>query len=446
MSGQTLNQLLSEASECYRLNLTEKAESLYREALQINPKQAIALFNLGTILLRKSNLQGDQLVKDSFENDSAGEIDLNRAVELVIQIHLSNSYKKHAEQWLRYAEINQLRFPSLVDLRRAIKIPAHIQKTIYSPKQNKSLERYHPIESSSYVYAIDVVGGCNLRCPTCPVGNQKEMPKGIMSLELFSKVLEKIRAENPIYKPDIWLFNWSEPLLNPHLPEFIKKIHEAELTSFISSNLNISDRIDAVMKSNPNRFKVSISSLQQEIYGVTHDRGDIQTVINNFENLAKARDKYNSTTEIWIGHHLYKNTIREMEQVSALASRYGFGYRPSYAIMAPIEKAYFLLKNVNPIKSEIEDQLFFHPKTIAENIKPRRSGSMDCELRFNMTAINYDGSVSLCCGTTKNLSDEIDKKIIFLEHNHSEIENFKYNHSFCSTCMENDLHLTIQDL
>jgi tetratricopeptide (TPR) repeat protein len=446
MSAQTLNQLLSEASECYRLNLTEKAESLYRAALQINPNQAGALFNLGTLLLRKADLQGNQLIKDSFGQDTANEIDQNKAVELVIQIHLSNSYKKHAEQWLRYAELNQLTFPALSELKRQIEIPAHLEKIIYIPTQKKTLERYHPIESSSYVYAVDVVGGCNLRCPTCPVGNQKGMPKGIMGPELFCKILEKICEENPVHKPDIWLFNWSEPLLNQHLPHFIREIREANLTSFISSNLNISERIDAVIEASPDRFKVSISSLRQEIYGLTHDRGDIQTVIKNFERLAQARDRHNSTTEIWIGHHLYKNTISEMDQIKSLANHYGFGYRPSYAIMAPIEKAYALLKSVDEIKSDIEEQLFFHPKTIAENNNPRRSGSMDCELRFNMTAINYDGSISLCCGTTKNLSDEIGQKTYFLENSASEIESMKYKHSFCSTCMENNLHLTIQDL
>ena len=446
MSAQTLNQLLSEASECYQLNLTEKAESLYRAALQINPNQASALFNLGTLLLRRAELQGDQFIKESFRHDSESEVDQNMAVELVVQIHLSNSYKKHAEQWLRYAELNQLSFPTLSELKRQIEIPAYLEKIIYSPIEKKSLERYHPIESSSYVYAVDVVGGCNLRCPTCPVGNQKEMPKGIMGPELFSKILQKISQENPTYKPDIWLFNWSEPLLNQHLPDFIKEIRRANLTSFVSSNLNISERIDAVIEANPDRFKVSISSLQQEVYGITHERGDIQTVIKNFEKLAQARDRHKSTTEIWIGHHLYKNTIDEMDQIKALANHYGFGYRPSYAIMAPIEKALALIKSVNTIESDIEEQLFFHPKTIAKNIKSRRSGLMDCELRFNMTAINYDGSISLCCGTTKSLSDEIGKKTYFLENSASEIENLKYKNSFCSTCMENNLHLTIQDL
>jgi hypothetical protein len=272
------------------------------------------------------------------------------------------------------------------------------------------------------------------------------MPKGIMEPPLFSRILEKIYKENPKHKPDIWLFNRSEPLLNTHLPKFIEEIRKVGLSSFISSNLNISDRIDGVMRANPDRFKVSISSLKQEIYGITHERGDIQTVISNFEKLAKARERYHASTEIWIGHHLYKNTIDEMEQIKSLAERYGFGYRPSYAIMAPIEKALSIIKGPNLGQAGIANQLLFHPKKNSENLKFRRSGNMDCELRFNMTAINFDGSTSLCCGTSKNLSNEIDKKIFYLENTKSGLEEMKYKNSFCSVCMENNLHLTIQDL
>ncbi len=446
MSAQTLDELLSEAAESYRLNLTEKAEKLYISALQINPNQPGALFNLGTLLLRRSDLRGDEFVKDALEQDSANEIDLSKAVELVVQIHIANAYKKKASEWLEYAERHKIDFPTLAQLKRQVDLPLHLEKFTYSSAQKKELERYHPIESSDYVYAIDVVGGCNLRCPTCPVGNQKEMPKGIMRPELFSSILKKITRDNPVHKPDIWLFNWSEPLLNPHLSSFIEEIRGANLSSFISSNLNISDRIDEVMKANPNRFKVSISSLKQEIYGVTHERGDIKTVVDNFERLAKARDRHHSSTEIWIGHHLYKNTIGEVEQIKALANRYGFGYRPSYAIMAPIEKSYSSIKSINSEISGIENELIFHPKTIAKNIKPRRSGNMDCELRFNMTAINYDGSVSLCCGTTKDLSNEIGIKTYFLEKSKSDLEALKYNHQFCTLCMDNNLHLTIQDI
>jgi hypothetical protein len=92
--------------------------------------------------------------------------------------------------------------------------------------------------------------------------------------------------------------------------------------------------------------------------------------------------------------------------------------------MAPIEKSYSLLSNINAGMSGIEKELIFHPKTIAENLKQKRSGSMDCELRFNMTAINYDGSVSLCCGTTQSLSNEVGVKTYFLEFCMQTIKTF----------------------
>ncbi|MDH6240281.1 molybdenum cofactor biosynthesis enzyme MoaA [Polynucleobacter sphagniphilus] len=446
MSTQTLNELLLAATECYQLNLTERAENLYAQALRINPRHAGALFNMGTLLLRRGVLKGDALVQDAFALDAGNEIDRNKAVHLLIQIYLAQAYKKHAQVWLEYAAIHQLEIPDFNALKKQIEIPAYLEKTIYSPAQKKQLERYSPIESNSYVYAIDIVGGCNLRCPTCPIGNKDGMAKGLMQKELFANILNKICMESGEYSPDIWLFNWSEPLLNERLPDYIKLIHSAQLTSFVSTNLNITHRINELMQANPTRLKVSISSLKQEIYGITHERGNINTVIANFETLALARDRNKSTTDIWIGHHLYKNTAEEMEQIQALANQFGFGYRPSYAIMAPIEKALSLIEKGDEKPSGIEAQLFFHPNSIVKNVKPKRSGNMDCELRFNMTAINYDGSVSLCCGTTQDLSEKANEKIYFMEHTTSKIEALKYQHSFCTVCIRNNLHLTIQDL
>jgi len=58
-----------------------------------------------------------------------------------------------------------------------------------------------------YMYYIDIVGTCNLRCPSCPVGNylphdfmDLQRPKGFMKLALFEQILDKIKRENSDYK------------------------------------------------------------------------------------------------------------------------------------------------------------------------------------------------------------------------------------------------------
>ena len=66
-----------------------------------------------------------------------------------------------------------------------------------------------------------------------------------------------------------------------------------------------------------------------------------------------------------------------------------------------------------------------------------RSGKYDCELRFNQTVINYDGSVALCC----SVFDESNMlNVQFLDKDFSELEALKYQHDFCSKCISGGFH------
>ena len=75
---------------------------------------------------------------------------------------------------------------------------------------------------ADFYYYIDIVGSCNLRCPSCPVGNYAaQMPKGLMRLDKYKQIVEKIIAEHPGERIFIDLYNWGEPILHKQLPEII---------------------------------------------------------------------------------------------------------------------------------------------------------------------------------------------------------------------------------
>lgn len=50
--SQDVNPLIGKGNEAYRLKQYEKAQAAYREALKIDPDNAIALFNLGNALFK----------------------------------------------------------------------------------------------------------------------------------------------------------------------------------------------------------------------------------------------------------------------------------------------------------------------------------------------------------------------------------------------------------
>ena len=107
--------------------------------------------------------------------------------------------------------------------------------------------------------SVDVSGRCNLRCISCPRGNEAlQPPSGFMTAATYREVLDKLVREIPLLG-SVQLYTWGEPLLNPELPEIVAVTRDARVLSAISSNLNSARRLDAVVAARPDWFKVSCS-------------------------------------------------------------------------------------------------------------------------------------------------------------------------------------------
>ena len=194
-----------------------------------------------------------------------------------------------------------------------------------------------PPKKDFYFY-IDVVGTCNLKCPSCPVGNSKEIktPKGIMDPEFLDKIMQKATRECNV--TGVGLYNWTEPLLHPKLPELIRIVQSYGVPCAISTNLNILDAPDELMAANPHSIYVSLSGFKQEKYGITHLKGDIEKVKENVKILIESKNKIRCDTEITIVFHRYLNNRNDESLMSEFAQKIGVRFMPIWAQMMPLEK------------------------------------------------------------------------------------------------------------
>ena len=318
-------------------------------------------------------------------------------------------------------------------------LPAYLEPVAYDRQLHQFLARYPAYESQRFVYAVDIVGSCNLRCPTCPVANSDLQAKEKMSAELFSKVLDKIEAQGPEQR-ELWLFNWTEPLLHPQVGELVALAKSRGHYVFLSTNLNVpASRIDEVLKARPDRLKVSLSSFEQTVYAQTHVRGNIRKVIDNLEFIAQHPDA--SEVEVVVGHHLYRNTVDEQPRIRQFCEQRGFLYAPATAIVAPLEKLLgYKQGSVERDQLPLVEQLLWDPDQNAALAAAQRSGRFDCELRFNMMAINHRAEVMLCCGSVQPLGHD------FLSSDFATLQRHKYNNAFCKTCIQHDCHLTLSEV
>ncbi|MFK7958125.1 MAG: radical SAM protein [Lysobacterales bacterium] len=362
------------------------------------------------------------------------------AIKLVAQVLLAEGQTQHAGAWFEQAAGLDPDDPETVEGLARCQLPDYLAPE--AGNENRTFLRHAPREvsgpSAQYVYAIDIVGTCNLRCPTCPVGNAPlgDRTRGFMSPEMFHEVVAKILDERPSSDPQIWLFNWGEPLLHPQLPTFIEHLNQVGLRSYLSSNLNIRKGLEAMVRANPTDLKVSLSGASEATYQQTHVRGKFAVVEANMRELRRLLDRHQATTNVWVGHHIYRHNQHEIGDMAALCQELNFAHQPVMAFYQPLEALVDIAEGGDEATKPVLDLLIEPPQRYIKRFANVRDQRFDCELRFNQTVINHDGSVALCCSTYTRANQ---LAVGFLDEPHEQLQARKYAHSFCATCYRHGL-------
>ncbi len=170
-----------------------------------------------------------------------------------------------------------------------------------------------------------------------------------MRPELLDMILAKATQECNI--SFVYLYNWSEPFLNPMLPELINVVNAYRIPCGISTNLNIRRNIDRVVAENPANFVISISGYSQYTYAKTHRGGDIQKVKENMSWLAETKQSTDSKTRIEVNFIRYLGNLDDLVLMRSFALSLGFFFRQSIAALLPLEKLIAYLSDpVIPIR------------------------------------------------------------------------------------------------
>lgn len=298
-------------------------------------------------------------------------------------------------------------------------------------------------QRADHYYFVDVVGTCNLRCPSCPVGNwESPMPKGIMELPHFQQIVQTIRSRHDTaQRLFVDLYNWGEATLHPRLADIIKHVKQSGMGCGISTNMNVFPAMRDVVKAGPDYIRISLSGFYDETYRRTHARGSAFAVKSNMYRLRELLDRHdNKETVVQVGYHIYKtNFPRDFLKMRELCDELGFLFDPVIASFMPAEKAADNVDgHIAPADQDLHDILVIPMSRIAQIYREEGITVEDCHYRKSRTSINFDGSVSLCCAVydrDKIIADD------FLAVDAEDLRQRKYGHDFCGTCMKRNLHL-----
>lgn len=250
-----------------------------------------------------------------------------------------------------------------------------------------------------------------------------------MKPDLLNKILEKAKSESVVSA--VALYNWTDPLLHPNLGVLIREVKSHGISCIISSNLNTIKNLDEIIKSNPDHFRISLSGFTQEIYDQGHKGGNIEIVKRNMIELSRIIELNKSNTVIEVFYHRYIYNSHEIDQMKEFSKSLGFKFSSILAQLYPVEK---IIKIANGERT-VEDDIIL-PKlalTIEEAIEVSRQsqGSSDCTLLEDVVAIDVNGNVVLCCGSSADRSNSIGS---FLDNSIDEIQKLRHRHSLCGEC------------
>lgn len=259
-----------------------------------------------------------------------------------------------------------------------------------------------------------------------------------MDINLFEEIIRKIVKETPDVDM-IALYNWSEPFLHPELTKFIQIVKKYDLYCMLSTNFNKADNLNKIVQANPDEIRISLSGYYQSTYSMTHKKGNIENVMANMQKLREIIDKSGLKTCVTVMYLVYlHNWGIDLQKMQELCNKLNFYVLLSYAYMMPFEKLanYFELPELLTENDlELIELLVFYPDELKKVLM--KYPLDDCHLRSNRTAINANGSVSLCCAV---YSPENIIAKNFLDLKHSELQQLKYEHPTCEICMKHQIN------
>ncbi len=289
-------------------------------------------------------------------------------------------------------------------------------------------------------FYVDVVSGCNLRCPSCPSGNSQrgDNAKGMMSPDTLHRILAKAAKECKI--TGVGLFNWSEPLLHPEIDDMVRVVRSCGIKCSISTNLNVPKNVlKKLIAAGPDILRVSLSGFRKETYERTHRGGDLGLLRDNLDFLLKEKTGICPSTRISVAFHRYRSNVADEAVIAEYCRENEVLLQTVDALFLPLEKVMAIcgilpLSEITEEDERLVGDLIMPPKKAVAEMRGKAISR--CRLLDEQITLNCRGDALLCCAVYDESKFVIGN---YLDDALDEIQRKRKSSAVCKLCMANGL-------
>jgi radical SAM protein with 4Fe4S-binding SPASM domain len=249
------------------------------------------------------------------------------------------------------------------------------------------------LKTHPYIMVLEPASMCNLRCPLCPTGNgMLGIKKELLTRETFGAIMSNMEVK---YLLQANLFNWGEPLLNPHIFDYIKFFSERGIFTSIHTNFSAKDYNEgyfkAIVESGLDELIVSVDGASQETYEKYRVGGNFARVVANISGVSTVKERSGSSTPDVVYKMLVnKFNESEVDRARTLAEELGARFKldENFDVPAHVRDEWV----AESVKEKYGDgQQLLMSREASEEI------SMYCRQMWDTLVVNANGDAFPCC-------------------------------------------------
>ncbi|MEC7641608.1 MAG: radical SAM/SPASM domain-containing protein, partial [Nitrospinota bacterium] len=239
---------------------------------------------------------------------------------------------------------------------------------------------------------IDPANACNFKCHFCPTGhdellNEVNRPKGVMNFDLFCKIIDDA-SQFPDKIKSLILYKDGEPFLNKNLGKMIAYANQKEVAQSISTTTNASlitrEKAVEILEAGLTHIRISVEHVSDKGYQeVTKIYSDYSTVRENVRFLFEEKERRGS--DLQIHTKIIDIGFAQEEKKKFLED---FGHTCDSLNFDGLMG--WSLSGLKDFTLETDPQVAMDGHTNVSSINV-------CPDPFYGVAINFDGTVSVCC-------------------------------------------------
>lgn len=254
-----------------------------------------------------------------------------------------------------------------------------------------------------YVFKVEPTNICNGTCRLCPTGaGRPGRARGKMDYTAFCRIIDSIHR----FAYVVDLSNWGDPLVHPDIYRMIRYAHDAGIWTYLSSNLHAfrpaAGDAENLVRSGLDMLNCSLHAVTQEVYERYQPGRKLGPVLEGIRALLEARRRLGTRTPaVRLFFVVTRYNEHEIDAFQELADSLG-----CEAVFIPASlNLRFLDRDAHAQVKEgwlPGDERWIAPwyrPAATDEARSRQTGKIyPCDWPWRAVVINWDGSVSVCCG------------------------------------------------